>query len=54
MTMIKQETKWIKLHRLIDESVMDYKDLGLINNLLAEIELDHRDYRAQRGRNPDF
>lgn len=47
-------SKWSQLHQLIDESVMDYKDLEAINKLLAEIELDHRDYRSQRGRNPDF
>lgn len=47
-------TKWAQLYKLIDESVMDYKDLDAITEILAEIELDHRDYRTQRGRNPDF
>lgn len=48
------KSKWMQLYDLVDNSVMDYKDLYAIYKLMAEIELDHQDYRRQRGRSPNF
>lgn len=46
--------KWDELYELIEESVCDYKELDRIHQLMAEIQIDHQDYRTQRGRNPNF
>lgn len=47
-------THYSKLYELIESSVRDESVLDQLNQLIAKIEVDHMDYRTQRGRKAEF
>ena len=47
-------TKWDNLTKAIDELNISDAAKNKIFFLMAEIEIDHQDYRSHRGRDKEF